>query len=45
MEPRGTAGGIYKEDHYTLIHTKYESLGLVVSEKKIVLFLLFVYGS
>ena len=29
-------GRIYKEDHYTLLHTKYESsLGLVVSEKKI----------
>ena len=25
MDPRGTVGRIYKEDHYTLIHTKYES--------------------
>ena len=23
--PRGTVGRIYKEDHYTLLHTKYES--------------------
>ena len=27
MDPRGTAGRIYKEDHYTLLHTKYESSG------------------
>ena len=27
MEPRGTVGRIYKEDHYTLLHTKYESFG------------------
>ena len=25
MDPRGTEGRIYKEDHYTLLHTKYES--------------------
>ena len=25
MDPRGTVGRIYKEDHYTLLHTKYES--------------------
>ena len=25
--PRGTAVRIYKEDHYTLLHTKYESFG------------------
>ena len=24
MDPRGTVGRIYKEDHYTLLHTKYE---------------------
>ena len=30
-------GRIYKEDYYTLLHTKYESFGLVVSEKKIFL--------
>ena len=27
MDPRGTIGRIYKEDHYTLLHTKYESFG------------------
>ena len=27
MDPRGTVGMIYKEDHYTLLHTKYESFG------------------
>ena len=25
--PRGTVGRIYKEDHYTLLKTKYESFG------------------
>ena len=35
MDPRGTVGRIYKEDHYILLHTKYESSGLLVSEKKI----------
>ena len=25
--PQGTVGRIYKEDHYTLLHTKYESSG------------------
>ena len=25
MNPRGTVGRIYKEDHYTLLHTKYDS--------------------
>ena len=25
--PRGTVGRIYKEDHYTLLQTKYESSG------------------
>ena len=24
MDPGGTVGRIYKEDHYTLLHTKYE---------------------
>ena len=37
MNPRGTVGRIYKEDHYTLLLTKHERLGLVVSEKKIFL--------
>ena len=25
MDPRGMVGRIYKEGHYTLLHTKYES--------------------
>ena len=25
--PRGMIGRIHKEDHYTLLHTKYESFG------------------
>ena len=25
--PKGMIGRIYKEDHYTLLHTKYESSG------------------
>ena len=27
MDPKGMVGRIYKEDHYTLLHTKYESSG------------------
>ena len=27
MDPRGTVGRIYKEDHYTLLHKQYESSG------------------
>ena len=27
MDPSGTVGRIYIEDHYTLLHTKYESSG------------------
>ena len=27
MDPRATVSRIYKEDHYTLLHTKYESSG------------------
>ena len=27
MDPRGAVGRIYKEDHYTLLHKKYESSG------------------
>ena len=27
MDPRGTVGRIYKEDHYTLLLTKYKSSG------------------
>ena len=26
-DPRGTVGRIYKEEHYTLLQTKYESSG------------------
>ena len=33
MDPRGTVGRIYKEDHYTLL----KALGLVVLEKKVFL--------
>ena len=27
LDPRGMVGRIYREDHYTLLHTKYESSG------------------
>ena len=27
FDPRGMVGRIYKEDHYTLLHTKYENSG------------------
>ena len=27
MDPRGTVGRIYKEEHYTLLQIKYESSG------------------
>ena len=27
MDTRGTVGRIYKEEHYTLLQTKYESSG------------------
>ena len=27
FDPRGMVGRIYKEDHYTLLHTKFESSG------------------
>ena len=39
MDPRGTVGRIcsriYKEDHFTLLHTKYESFGPYGFEEKI----------
>ena len=36
MDPRRTVGRIYKEEYYTLLHTKnMKALGHVVSEKKI----------
>ena len=34
FDPRGMVCRIYKEDHYTLLHTKMRALGIVVSEKK-----------
>ena len=40
FDPRGMVGKIYKEDHYSLIHTKYE--GLVVSEK---IFFMFFFSN
>ena len=27
MDPRGAVGRVYKEDHYALLKTKYESFG------------------
>ena len=27
FDPRGMIGRIYKQDHYTLLHTKYEGSG------------------
>ena len=33
MDPKGTVGRIYKEDHYILLHTNMKALGPVVSEK------------
>ena len=45
--PRGTVGRIYKEDHYTLLHTKYESSGPCDfgEEDFFMFFPLHVYGS
>ena len=37
MDPRGTVGRIYKEEHYTFHKQNMKALGLVVSEKKIFL--------
>ena len=46
MDPRGTVGRIYIEDHYTLLHTKYESSGpCVFGEEDFLFFPLYVYGS
>ena len=28
FDPRGMVGGIYKEDHYTLLQRQYESSGI-----------------
>ena len=38
MDPRGTVGRIYKEDHYTLLHTKYESSGALWFQRRRFLF-------
>ena len=44
MDPRGTVGRIYKEDHYTLLHTKYESFGPCgFGEEDIFIFLCFFH--
>ena len=47
MDPRGTVGRIYKEDHNTLLHIKYESSGPCDfgEEDFFMLFPLHVYGS
>ena len=47
MDPRGTVGRIYEEDHYTLLHTIYESSGPCGfrEEDFFMLFPLYVYGS
>ena len=37
MDPRGMAGRIYKEDHYTLLHTKYENFGPCAFEEEDIL--------
>ena len=34
-DPRGMLGRIYVKLHITMLHTKYRSLAVVVSEKKI----------
>ena len=38
MDPRGTVGRIYKGDHYTLLHTKYESFGPCGFEEDLLMF-------
>ena len=47
FDPRGMVGWIYKEDHYTLLHTKYESSGPCGfgEEDFFMFFPLYVYGS
>ena len=35
MNPRGTVGRIYKEDHNLLLHTKMKALGIVVLERHV----------
>ena len=47
MDPKGMVGRIYKEDHYTLLLTKYESSGPCGfgEEDLFMFFPLYVYGS
>ena len=48
MHPRGTVERIYKENHKTLIRTKYESSSWLcdfVEEDFFMFFPLYVYGS
>ena len=46
MDPRGTVGRIYKEDHYTLLHTKYEKSGTCgFGEEDFFLCFSLLYGS
>ena len=41
--PRGMVGRIYKEDHYTLLHTKYESSGICgFGEEDFIMFFFFM---
>ena len=41
MDPKGTVGRIYKEDHYTLLQTKYESSGPCCFGEEVVFFFFF----
>ena len=41
MDPRGMVGKIYKEDHYTLLRTKYESSGSCGLEEEDFFFIFF----
>ena len=46
FDSRGMVGRIYKEDHYTVLHTKFESSGPCGFGKDFFsVFLLLVYGS
>ena len=41
FDPNGMVGRIYKEDHYTLLHTKYERSGLCVFGEEDFFFMFF----
>ena len=46
FDPRGIIGRIYIEDHYTLLHTKYESFGPCgFGEENIFMFFLMTPGT